>query len=146
MDKCCHGFRAGKQLTASCLHYVNFRLNPNSKPVVSNLFNLATPFENMSYARDPIQKYDIVAQPQPLTATLRCSNNNRQDEEHIILHGSLHPLYLHAYASLTAPMLISRTTALAAVQLVLKFVETYWWLLNSCDSKYPVYSLSSVLL
>jgi len=23
MDKCCHGFRAGKQLEASCLHYMN---------------------------------------------------------------------------------------------------------------------------
>jgi len=59
-------------------------------------------------SRDPISKYDIssrphskndiVAQPKPLTATLRCSNNNRQDEEHIILHGSLHQLYLHSYA------------------------------------------------
>jgi len=30
--QCCNGFRAGKQLAASCLHYVNCRLNPNSKP------------------------------------------------------------------------------------------------------------------
>jgi len=48
-------------------------------------------------SRDPIQKYDMVAQPHPLTATLKCSNNNRQDEKHI-LQGSLHLLYLHSYA------------------------------------------------
>jgi len=23
MDECCHGFSAGKQLAASCLHYMN---------------------------------------------------------------------------------------------------------------------------
>ena len=72
---------------------------PHSTPVVPNLFLLETPFEDMTLACDPIQKYDIVAQPQPLTATLRCSNNNRQDEKQKhILHGSLHPLYLHSYA------------------------------------------------
>ena len=31
VDKGCNGFRAGKQLAVSCLHYVNCRLNPNSK-------------------------------------------------------------------------------------------------------------------
>jgi len=37
IDDCCHGFRAGKQLAAACLHYVNCRLNPNSKPLTLNL-------------------------------------------------------------------------------------------------------------
>jgi len=31
IEKCCNGFRAGKQLAASCLHQVNCKPNPNSK-------------------------------------------------------------------------------------------------------------------
>jgi len=62
-----------------------------------------------------------------INCNIKVLNNNRQDEKHIILHGSLHPLYLHSYAQLTAPILISRRTVLAVVQLVLKFVETCWW-------------------
>jgi len=37
VDKCCHGFRAGKQLVDPFLHYMNCRLNPNSKPGISKL-------------------------------------------------------------------------------------------------------------
>jgi len=42
--------------------------------------------------------------------------------------------------STTAPMLISGTTELAAVQLVLKFLGGCWWEPISCHSQRPVYS------
>jgi len=37
MDKCCNGFRAGKQLAAHCLQYMNCKLNRNSDPEPPNL-------------------------------------------------------------------------------------------------------------
>jgi len=43
MDKFCNDFMAGKQLVASCLHYVNSRLNPNSNPEPPNLKFYAKP-------------------------------------------------------------------------------------------------------
>jgi len=52
----------------------------------------------------------------------------------------LRSLYLQSYAWQIAPMLISGTTELAAVQLVLKFLGWCWWELISCHSQRPVYS------
>jgi len=49
----------------------------------------------------------------------------------------LDSLSLHSYIKETALMLINGTTELASVQLVLKFLGTFWWERNSCHSQHP---------
>jgi len=59
----------------------------------------------------------------------------------------LDSLYLHSYAKQTASMLISPTAELADVQLILKFLGTWWWKLISCHSqRAAVHSLNFILM
>jgi len=52
--------------------------------VVPNLFDLATPFENIIYALDPSHYLQL----------LRCSNNSRQDKKHYRFTCWIHCIYV----------------------------------------------------